>query len=548
MDTKETIFILKKDKTKQSFDETKIHASIKRNSEDLQIDKQKVYEEFLKNIYNEISTIDIEKCLLMAAYSLAEDHLDYDKLATRIFLQKIYKEVFGKSLLRGEEKEEAQKRYFVYTIRSFPKYDEKLKEFDIDSLAEHLILNNDDKWNFIGITNLYEKLLATDSNDFIKETPQMFLMRVAMGVHINEKSEDRSSKTIHLYQIYSSHLALGSTPILFYSGMKRAQLSSCGGGVIDDTTESIFAGVSDSFTLGKWSYGIGSSISKLRSVGSHVSSTGINSSGIVPFLKIFDAVCQSVNRGGRKRGAMQFTLENWHYETEEFLKLRKNTGDDRLRTHDLNTCLWISDEFMKRVLNDDAWMLIDPAEAKNHGYDLTELYGQEFSFAYQELERKAHSGQLSIFKFVKAKDLWKEMLKSLFETGHPWITYKDSSNVRNLNSHAGKIYSTNLCLTGDTLVEIEIDGEQSIEEMKNIVNLPKETVIKIKSYDINKNVTEFKTISNRALMSSKSKILRITDTQTGKYIKCTRNHLIYTKNRGYIEAQYLNKDDFFVID
>ncbi len=436
------MLITKKDGSPQLFDENKVLKTIKIRSEGLSgVNQDKIFKEFTKNIAEGISTSDLEKMLILSASSLAEIHLDYDKLATRLFLQKIYKEVLG-GYSSLEERESAHQGTFIHFIKTNERFDPRMSShFDLERLAAAMDLSQDDRFNFLGVTSLYEKLLFRDENGFIRETPQMFFMRVAMGLCL----EDTDDTVIEFYNVYANHEGINSTPTLFASGMKKAQLSSCGGGVIADSSEAIFAGVKDSFDLGKHSYGIGTSVSKLRSIGSAIKTTRINSSGIIPFLKIYNDVCSAVNRGGRKRGAMQFTIENWHYETEDFIKLRRNAGDERMRTHDINTALFISDEFMKRVMRDEQWMLIDPKEAVSNGYDLTELYGREFSLAYKELENRAHAGKIKLFKFVKAKDLWKSQLLSLFETGHPWVTFKDSMNVRNPNKHAGTIYSTNLC-------------------------------------------------------------------------------------------------------
>jgi len=436
------MLITKKDGSNQPFDENKVLKTLKIRSEGLSgVNQDKIFKEFTKNIAEGISTSDLEKMLILSASSLAETHLDYDKLATRLFLQKIYKEVLG-GTASDEERDSAHKHAFIHFIDSSPLLDDRMRNcFDLVRLSNALDLEQDKRFNFLGLTSIYEKLLIRDENGFVKETPQMFFMRVAMGLCL----EDVDDFVLDLYGIYSRHEAISSTPTLFASGLKKAQLSSCAGGVVTDTTESIFGTAEDSFNLGKWSYGIGTSVSKLRAIGSTVKSTRIQSSGIIPFLQIYNAICNSVNRGGRKRGAMCFYLENWHYETEDFIKLRRNSGDERMRTHDLNTALFISDEFMKRVMRDEQWMLIDPKEAIDNGYDLTELSGRAFSQAYKELENLAKAGKIKLFKFIKAKDLWKQQLLSLFETGHPWVTFKDAMNVRNPNQNSGNIYSSNLC-------------------------------------------------------------------------------------------------------
>lgn len=435
--------VINKNGEVEQYTEDKVKRVIQLNSDGLdKLDQDTIYTEFVKSIYNNMPTHEIEKALILAASSLIHVHPDYDTFATRIFLQKIYREVLGESLPR-EYKEAALRKYFIHHFSTSEMY-KGISSFDLEKLAEALVIERDEKFNFLGITNIYEKLLARDKNGFKKETPQMFWMRVAMGVMLNE-TEAREQKVKDLYDVYSQFYAGASTPVLLHSGMKFNQLSSCGGSVVDDTAESIFQWITDGFQLGKLAYGLGSSVSKIRAVGSPIHSTGIESSGPIPFLKILEAQVLATNRGGRKRGAHAVYIEPWHYEIDDFIKLRKNTGDERVRTHNLNTALWIPDLFMKRVLANDRWTLFDPAEVRDLGYDLTELYGKDFEFAYEDLEKLAEAGDLRITKQVPAKQLWKEMLASLYETGHPWLTWKDAFNVRNPNNHDGKIYSSNLC-------------------------------------------------------------------------------------------------------
>jgi ribonucleoside-diphosphate reductase alpha chain len=340
-------------------------------------------------------------------------------------------------------------------------------------------------FDYLGSQTLHERYLVRDTNGGgnILEEIQSFWMRVAMGLALNEKDDVRgyengvkidknnirTEKAIEFYNVMSKHLFVPSSPTLFHAGTNHPQLSSCYLNDVGDSLESIFKVYADNAQLSRWAGGIGTSWSMLRANGSLVKKTGIKSNGIVPFLKIANDVTVAINRSGRRRGATVAYLDNWHADIEEFLDLRKNTGDDRRRTHDMNTALWISDLFMKRVKSDGDWFLFSPDETPT----LLETYGQKFEEEYLKFEQQAKLGQIKICKQYKAKDIWKKMITSLYETGHPWITFKDPSNIRSPQDHVGIVRHSNLCTEitlNSSLEETAVCNLGSINYETHIVN------------------------------------------------------------------------------
>ena len=313
-----------------------------------------------------------------------------------------------------------------------------LLEYDLNVLGEALKADRDQQFTYLGLQTLYDRYFI-HSEGVRFELPQVFFMRVAMGLASNE--DDREQRAIEFYNLISSFDYMVSTPQLFNSGTLRPQLSSCFLTTVPDDLHGIYSAIRDNAMLSKWAGGLGNDWTPVRALGAHIKGTNGKSQGVVPFLKVVNDTAVAVNQGGKRKGAVCSYLETWHMDIEEFLELRKNTGDDRRRAHDMNTANWIPDLFMKRVFNDQDWTLFSP----NNVPDLHEKHGIDFEKAYLEYERRAIAGDIEVYKTVKAKDLWRKMISMLFETGHPWITFKDSCNVRSPQQHIGTIHSSNLC-------------------------------------------------------------------------------------------------------
>jgi ribonucleoside-diphosphate reductase alpha chain len=316
--------------------------------------------------------------------------------------------------------------------------DPRLASFELESLGAALDANRDLKFGYLGLQTLYDRYFIHVEGRRI-ELPQAFFMRVAMGLALNEP--EREARAIEFYNVLSSFDFMSSTPTLFNSGTHRSQLSSCYLTTVSDDLDGIYEAIKENALLSKFAGGLGNDWTPVRALGSHIKGTNGKSQGVVPFLKVVNDTAVAVNQGGKRKGAVCSYLEVWHLDIEEFLELRKNTGDDRRRTHDMNTANWVPDLFMRRVMENGEWTLFSPSDAP----DLHDRYGKAFERAYQEYERKAASGELKLFKKLPAVQLWRKMLSMLFETGHPWITFKDPCNIRSPQQHVGVVHSSNLC-------------------------------------------------------------------------------------------------------
>ncbi len=431
--------VVKRDGRAVLFDISEIQEAIQECAHgfDGEIDPDLIARETVRNVFDGISTADIDRAVLMAASSFIERDPAYAKVAARLFMRRIYREVIG--VARSHE--DGYRQAFVRGIRrgvGQGLFDERLLEFNLGRLADALDTARDDLLNFMGVQTLHERYFARAGNALL-ETPQAFWMRVAMGLALLE--DDRDERAVSFYQVISTLRFVPSTPTLFHSGTTHPQLSSCFLTTVEDDLEHIFKSLADNAQLSKWSGGLGNDWSSIRGTGAHIRSTNVESQGVIPFLKIASDVTLAINRSGKRRGATCAYLETWHLDIEDFLDLRRNTGDERRRTHDMNTANWIPDLFMKRVDDDGEWTLFSPDETP----DLHHLYGQAFEKRYLEYERKARAGLLSLTRTVSALKLWRKMLSMLFETGHPWITFKDPSNIRSPQDHAGVVHSSNLC-------------------------------------------------------------------------------------------------------
>jgi ribonucleoside-diphosphate reductase alpha chain len=391
-------------------------------------------------LYEKIPTREIDQALVLSARSKIEKEPDYTYVAARLLLGNIHKEVFGSSV----DKEAFEHQYrlsFIKNIKLLVKegvLSERLLEFDLKSLSEGLVLERDFKFKYLGLQILYDRYFH-NINGRRLESPQSFWMRVAMGLALNEKNKEK--KAIEFYEAISSFRLCPSTPTLFNSGSVRSQLSSCYLNTFDDSIDGIFEGAWQEARKSKFAGGLGFDVSNLRSAGSHIKGTNGTSSGLIPWLKIFNDLLVAVNQGGKRPGAGCAYLEPWHLDIEDFLDLKKNTGEERRRCHDLNTANWIPDIFFHAVSKDADWYLFSPSEVT----DLHSSFGEAFNKKYKKYCKMADDGKIKTFKVVKAKNIWKKMLKSLYETGHPWITFKDNANLRYSNSHEGTINSSNLC-------------------------------------------------------------------------------------------------------
>ena len=404
------------------------------------VDADAILAETVKNLYDGVPVEELHKSAILAARALMEKDPAYSQVTARILLHTIRKEVFGKEVPQAQ----AAAAYVDY----FPQYiakgianellDPELAKYDLAKLAKALVADRDLQFGYIGLQTLYDRYFL-HVRDVRIEMPQAFYMRVAMGLSLRE--ENREARAIEFYNLLSSFDFMSSTPTLFNSGTLRSQLSSCYLTTVSDDLEGIYDAIKENALLAKFAGGLGNDWTPVRALGAHIKGTNGKSQGVVPFLKVVNDTAVAVNQGGKRKGAVCAYLETWHMDIEEFLDLRKNTGDDRRRTHDMNTANWIPDLFMKRVMEKGSWTLFSPSETP----DLHDKVGKAFEEAYLGYEAKAAAGEIRVFKKIEALDLWRKMLSMLFETGHPWITFKDPCNIRSPQQHVGVVHSSNLC-------------------------------------------------------------------------------------------------------
>ncbi|MEL0080857.1 MAG: ribonucleoside-diphosphate reductase subunit alpha [bacterium] len=423
-----------------------------------------IAKELNRNIFDGASTSDLERALLLASTAFIERDPDYSKVSAGFFMQRLYKESMGVSVNEHTLEDEYRKTFISgIALGVENKYlDEKLLDFDLEKLSLAIDIERDSLFEFLGIQTLYERYLQKHEEKRF-ELPQAFWMRVAMGLAFNENNKE--ARAIEFYNVLSKMQFVSSTPTLFHSGTPHPQLSSCYLTTVSDDLSHIFKCIGDNAQLSKWSGGLGNDWSNIRGTGSHIKSTNVESQGVVPFLKIANDVTVAINRSGKRRGATCAYLETWHLDIEDFLDLRRNTGDDRRRTHDMNTSNWIPDLFMKRVETDDDWTLFSPEEVG----DLHDSFGKKFEDLYTNYERMTNTGEIKKFKKIPAKELWRKMLTRLFETGHPWITFKDPCNVRSPQDHVGVVHSSNLC----TEITLNTSAEETAVCNLGSVNLSK---------------------------------------------------------------------------
>ena len=396
--------------------------------------------ETMRNLYDGVPMDEVYKAAILATRTLIEKDPDYTYATARLLMHTITKEVLGKEVLHAE----MDQHYAEYFPRFIQKgvdndlLDNAMLQFDLPRLGAALKANRDLQFDYLGLQTLYDRYFLHVRKTRI-ELPQAFFMRVAMGLALNEV--DREARAIEFYEVLSSFDFMSSTPTLFNSGTLRSQLSSCYLSTVPDHLDGIYELIKENALLSKFAGGLGNDWTRVRALGSHIKGTNGESQGVVPFLKVVNDTAVAVNQGGKRKGAVCTYLETWHLDIEEFLELRKNTGDDRRRTHDMNTANWIPDLFMRRVMEKGEWTLFSPSDVP----DLHDLFGAEFEKAYVAYEAKAKRGDIKPYKTVQANDMWRKMLTMLFETGHPWITFKDPCNVRSPQQHIGVVHSSNLC-------------------------------------------------------------------------------------------------------
>src|SRR3954469_7240725 len=399
-----------------------------------------VFAETRRNLYDGVPMDEVYKAAILAARTLIEKEPSYTRATARLLMHTIRREILGEEV----SQEQMAERYAEY----FPKFikrgikaellDEKLGQYDLARLGAALDHSRDMQFDYLGLQTLYDRYFLHDNDERI-ELPQAFFMRVAMGLSLGEI--DREARAIEFYNVLSTFDFMSSTPTLFNAGTRRSQLSSCYLTTVADDLDGIYEALKENALLSKFAGGLGNDWTNVRALGSYIKGTNGKSQGVVPFLKVVNDTAVAVNQGGKRKGAVCAYLESSHLDIEEFLELRKNTGDDRRRTHDMNTANWVPDLLMKRVMEGGEWTLFSPSNCP----DLHDKFGRAFEDAYAAYEDKAARGEIKLFKKVKAADLWRRMLTMLFETGHPWITFKDACNVRSPQQHVGVVHSSNLC-------------------------------------------------------------------------------------------------------
>lgn len=483
--------ITKADGAVQSLDMERLRRTIawaSRGYEDI-IDAQSIVSETLRNIFDGVSHHEVAEALILATSVFIEQDPAYGFVASRLLFKKLFKQVTKKSVFDAEFDSIYQKS-FVQAIQrgaAFELYDARVLEFDLEYLAQHLRPERDGLLDYMGLRTLYERYFVKHESTRL-ELPQAFWMRVAMGLCYQEPN--KNERAIEFYNAMSQLHYVPGTPTLLHSSLTRPQLSSCFLTTVEDDLHHIFKCLGDNAQLSKWSGGVANDWSNIRAVGSMIKSIKTESQGVIPFLKINNAVTAAINRSGKRRAATVVYLETWHMEVEDFLDLRKNTGDERRRAHDINTAHWVPDLFMKRVLADEEWILFSPEEVP----DLHHTFGKDFEKRYMEYEEKAKAGHIALFKIVSATGLWRKMLSRLFETGHPWITFKDACNVRSPQDHVGVIHSSNLCT--------EITLNTSVEEV---------AVCNLGSVNLARMVDENGQVNNELVASTVASAVRMLD-------------------------------------
>ena len=427
-----------------------------------------IIDEALRNLYDGVSVDEVSTSLVITARTLIEQDPNYSYVAARLLLDNLRAEALSfLSLADSATQSDMTNQYsealtaYIHQGVKLELLSSELLDFDLERLGQALLPERDLQFGYLGLQTLYDRYFI-HSNDIRIELPQVFFMRVAMGLSLRE--DDRNARAIEFYELLSSFDYMSSTPTLFNAGTLRSQLSSCYLTTVPDDLFGIYGAIQDNAMLSKFAGGLGNDWTPVRALGAYIKGTNGKSQGIVPFLKVVNDTAVAVNQGGKRKGAVCAYLETWHLDIEEFVELRKNTGDDRRRTHDMNTANWVPDLFMKRVFEDGDWTLFSPNDVP----DLHDLYGAAFEARYNEYEARAARGELKPSKTLKAQGLWRKMLGMIFETGHPWVTFKDPCNLRSPQQHAGVVHSSNLC----TEITLNTSADEIAVCNLGSVNLP----------------------------------------------------------------------------
>ena len=433
-----------------------------------EVSAEPILAETRRNLYDGVPIDEVHKAAILAARTLIEKDPAYTRATARLLLHTVRKEVLGEEV-GHDEMATRYAEYFAQFVRrgvAAELLDERLAQFDLVRLGAALKAERDLQFDYLGLQTLVDRYFLHVDDGRI-ELPQAFFMRVAMGLALNEI--DREARAIEFYDVLSTFDFMSSTPTLFNSGTRRSQLSSCYLTTVADDLDGIYEALKENALLSKYAGGLGNDWTRVRALGSYIKGSNGKSQGVVPFLKVVNDTAVAVNQGGKRKGAVCAYLETWHLDIEEFLELRKNTGDDRRRTHDMNTANWVPDLFMKRVVDGGDWTLFSPSTCP----DLHDKFGADFEAAYTAYERRVDAGEIKLYKRLPARDLWRRMLTMLFETGHPWITFKDACNLRSPQQHAGVVHSSNLCTeitlnTSDTEIAVcnlgSVNLAQHLEE------------------------------------------------------------------------------------
>jgi len=451
------------------------------------VDPKAIIDEAMRNLYEGIAIGDVNTSLVITARTLVEKEPNYSYATARLLLDKLRAEALSFLDIADTATQSDMETLYAKALPSYIRKGVQLEllspellNYDLDKLGRAIDASRDLQFAYLGLQTLYDRYFIHSDETRI-ELPQVFFMRVAMGLAAEEQNKE--ARAIEFYKLLSSFDYISSTPTLFNAGTLRPQLSSCYLTTIPDDLHGIYGAIQDNAMLSKWAGGLGNDWTPVRGLGAYIKGTNGKSQGVVPFLKVANDTAVAVNQGGKRKGAVCAYLETWHIDIEEFVELRKNTGDDRRRTHDMNTANWVPDLFMKRVFEDKEWTLFSPNDVP----DLHDLYGTAFEQRYEEYERDALAGKVKLHKTVKALELWRKMLGMLFETGHPWVTFKDSCNIRSPQQHVGVIHSSNLCteITLNTKANEEIavcnlgsinlaqhieDGELNRKKLQSTIN------------------------------------------------------------------------------
>jgi len=465
-----TLNVTLADGSKQPLDMGRLEAVVSEATAGLDdVDSKVVIDEALRNLFDGIAEKDVGNALVMSTRVMIDREPNYGLVSARLLLDVLRREALsflGTGTIEATQAQMTQQypdylKSYIHKAAELELLDTELTRYDLDKLGAAIKPERDLQFTYLGLQTLYDRYFI-HSNGHRFELPQAFFMRVAMGLAINEI--DREDRAIEFYNLLSSFDFMSSTPTLFNSGTLRPQLSSCYLTTVPDHLDGIYSAIKDNALLSKFAGGLGNDWTPVRGMGAHIKGTNGKSQGVVPFLKVANDTAVAVNQGGKRKGAVCAYLETWHVDIEDFLDLRKNTGDERRRTHDMNTANWIPDLFMQRVAEEGDWTLFSPNETP----DLHDLYGLEFRTRYEEYEAKAERGEMQVFKTVKALDLWRKMLSMLFETGHPWVTFKDPCNLRSPQQHIGVVHSSNLC----TEITLNTNGEEIAVCNLGSINLP----------------------------------------------------------------------------